>query len=193
LDDHEAVTHGQLQTLCFVETPLQPITTRLPGPELQYIEEGVRFYQILALTLDLGLSSALCSIQTISSQSSRSSMLRIIVPTSTSIRSSGHVSSQRVEDDSFIVPDELVDDEGLDRLPELPFHPHGSLSFRKFAQDDSRFKINFRPIFQQAFPLAGQKDREEIDSVENMTDLLKSALDGIHQGKENDNFAMTTL
>src|SRR5580658_5763399 len=47
-----------LQTLCSLPAPLAPTsTTDSTQPEFQYLERDVRFFQLWALTADLGLHS----------------------------------------------------------------------------------------------------------------------------------------
>jgi RNA polymerase I-specific transcription initiation factor RRN6 len=171
---------NQLQSLCFLATPLHPIPNRPPGPEHQYIEEDFKFYQILAMASDLGLSSGLCTMHPLGT-----SMLHVTPPSRTYSYAPGNTSSKRVADEPWIVPDGQADDSGnhinrsyLRRRPVSEWE----------VKNDQRFRINFRSIFEQAF------ERDEAEHYdESITEILEATMNCVKEAKEKGNLAMATF
>jgi RNA polymerase I-specific transcription initiation factor RRN6 len=182
MNNQEIGVQDQLQTLHFLRIPLTAIPNRPPGPELQYL--NIKFYQILVISSNLGLSSGLCAVQLTSPQG-QNSALHVTAPTRTYIHTPGYMSSKRVIDDPWVIANGRNGDENL--LPLDRSSDHSGLSkSRPEAKDYTRLTINFRSIYQHAF-----NDSRNINS--RITDLLENVLDRIRQGKETDELAMSTF
>ena len=181
LSDGDSSDWGQLQSLLFLATPLKRIANRPPRPENQYIEEGVKFYQVLAIGSNLGLNSGLCT-----RHSQASTLSGIIPPTRTYSYALGYMSSKRVTDEPWIILDGHVDD----IADAVSYRPHS----RKQPvpvwkqKENQRFTMNFKSIFEQAF------DRDDnVHFDQSLEELLEHALERIRQAKENEDLAMATF
>jgi RNA polymerase I-specific transcription initiation factor RRN6 len=183
VDDQDAGIQSQMQTLFFLETPLRAIPNRLKGTEYQYIEEDVKFYQLLVVGSDLGLSSGVCTMQLSSFQSSESAIIPVTAPTRTYIHTPRYMSSKRIVDEPWIIPDGQDDEP-----PQATNRPYKQILSSWAAKDDTRLTINFRSVFQEAF---GRDDSEHIE--ESWTKSLEKALNRMQQEKKSDELAMTTF
>jgi len=194
--DGQALNDEMLHTLCFFPAPLTSNSSRIPGPEWQFVERDVKFYQVWALTSNLGLSTTLCAIYTGSTRNASLPRLLITAPTARISLRRRTVMDGQVVVDSFIVPDSLVDDEELDRLPAAMSRLDQRFSGKEKMQDDLRFRINWRGIFQQVFMDASPGNPAEIgvsESFETVSDLVEHVSDFIKQKMEGDTLAMSSL
>ena len=171
----------QIQSLCFLAAPLNPIPNRPPRPEHQYIEEDFKFYQILATASNLGLSSGLCTMH----PQQGNSMLYVTPPTRIYSYTPGNTSSKRAADEPWIVPDGQADDPG--NHINHSFLRRRTVSARE-VNNDQRFTINFRSIFEQAF------DHDEaVHYNESITEILETTMNSIKVAKEKGSLAMATF
>jgi hypothetical protein len=168
-----------------MESPLSTVFTRHPGPEQYYIKQGVKFFQIFALTYGLGLSTTLCSWQGKLRLSPRLAITAPMIKVGV-----GKLSYYRIAKDSFIVPDTNVGDEGQEasRHQESVIGGEG-LNF----QDDTRRRINWRSVFRQVFLDSGRTRMQELESSEGMEYFIATLSDQIKQGKADNNLALRTL
>lgn len=180
LNGQDTGNWNQLQSLCVLDAPLKAISNRPPGPEFQYLEEDVKFYQLIAMAPDLGISSGLCTMHQLGT-----AVLDVTPPTRIYSYNAGYMSSKRVADEPWIIPD------GVDENGKLT-HPSSRLRkqpvSRLEAKDDQRFTINFMSIFGQAF---GPNESVRID--ESIAELFETILDRVKQRKGNDDLAMATF
>ncbi|KAH7407569.1 RNA polymerase I-specific transcription initiation factor RRN6-like protein [Cadophora sp. MPI-SDFR-AT-0126] len=161
------------------------------GPGSKYVENGVEFFQLWAVTADLGLLSTLFTVTLHDTKTPA-----IIAPDTKLLLSSRFLGPKFVnEDDDFVVPDE---------------HKHPNTSPKNRAShanhtpvhapdnDDLRFRVNWRRIFQIVFP---EKLAEEELSSRNLDlepaptflELLSLTTDDIMQRKELDEPMSATL
>jgi RNA polymerase I-specific transcription initiation factor RRN6 len=159
-----------------VPAPLSSTSLANPaGPELHYLERGVKFLQMWALTADLGLKYTLLSVQR--ADSGRPS-LHIKAPNfklTQSLRTQG----PQFANDSFIVPD-CIEDKRF--LAQGGHNSHDSSAFSITGQnrDDLRFRLNWKVIFQQVFGLGNAQAVNVVEVVESTKDgeqTLKARLD----------------
>ncbi|KAG0646323.1 PITH domain-containing [Hyphodiscus hymeniophilus] len=181
LNDGTGGEGNQLQSLLFLDTPPKSITNRPLGPEHRYINEDVKFYQLLVVSSDLGLMSGLCTVHLLGVN-----LLHITPPTRTYSYTPGYLTSKRVKDDPWIIPDEQVD--AITNSTKRTLHRRKPQASVWKATDETRFAINFRLIFEQAF---NPSEPGYID--ETLTKLLETTLDRVKQAKMNDDFANATF
>jgi RNA polymerase I-specific transcription initiation factor RRN6 len=160
-------------------------TSNYGGQELQYLEQDVSFFQLWALTTDLGLHSTLFSVPKPSSEEITGPQLHISAPTiklTQSLRSKG----PQFVHDSFIVADGMNDERSLGH--EFGFRGTEMHSNIGRDEDDLRFTLNWKVIFQQAFGLSkvhiGNIDNDDDDdddtvSQEEGETRLKECLDRV--------------
>ena len=175
---------------------MQGSSNQAAGPELQYIEHEVKFFQLWALTSDLGMWSTLCSIRCIGSAMEASQTLKITAPTTKLRGSSSHTKSRRVVNDPFIVSDEL-DDELLACGASVAVK--SDERSRRQVVDDLRFGMNWTGIFQSAFVTESQSvqnnslQTKSPDSSPRLAELLRNVEDRINHAKAENSLGMTTL
>ncbi len=175
--------HKTLQTLCVLPAPLTlTSTSNSGGQELQYLEQDVRFFQLWALTTDLGLHSTLFSVPKTSSEEITGPQLHITAPTiklTQSLRSQG----PQFVHNSFIVADGMNDELSLGH--KFAFRGSEVHSNIGRDEDDLRFTLNWKVIFQQAFGLSEihtdniDNDDDDTVSQEEGETRLKECLDRV--------------
>jgi RNA polymerase I-specific transcription initiation factor RRN6 len=198
--DDEAGSHSlSLHTLCFLNSPLASRSSHhASGPELQYLEQDVKFFQLWALTSNLGLSSTLFSIYS-PAPDGHLERIPLILPPSVRLGGSNRRMGSEFVDDPFIVPDGMDEEAFLDepchKKPEL----EQDLARKSKAQDDLRLRLNWRKIFQhlflQDFP-TGQDIDHDVSSMpkfSKMLELLSRASDRINQGLGENVLAASTM
>jgi RNA polymerase I-specific transcription initiation factor RRN6 len=143
-------------------------------PELQYLEQDVRFFQLWALTTDLALHSTLFSVFIPRSEDIKRSRLHITAPT-TKLTQSLRPQGPQFVHDSFIVVD------GIDDKPSLghgfAFRGNDLHSVTDRNRDDLRFRLNWKPIFQHVFGLSNVQ-------IENIGNDIESQEEGEKRLKE---------
>jgi RNA polymerase I-specific transcription initiation factor RRN6 len=197
--DYEAGSQSlSLHTLCFLNSPLTSRSSQdASGPELQYLEQDVKFFQLWALTSNLGLGSALFSIYS-PPPDGHMPPIPLILPPSVRLGSSTRRMGSKYVDHPFIVPDGTDEEAILDepyKKPEL----EQDLTRKSKAQDDLRLRLNWRKIFQhvflQGFP-TGQDIDHDVNSMPKlpkMLELLGRASDRIDQGLGENVLAASTM
>jgi RNA polymerase I-specific transcription initiation factor RRN6 len=187
-----------LQTLCVVPAPLTSTSfTSSAGPELQYLEQDVRFFQLWALNADLGLDSTLLSVHRSDSEEISRPRLLITAPPfklTQSLRPQG----PQFAKDSFIVADGMDDEHSLGN--GYTFHDSRVHSTTGRNRDDLRFRLNWKVIFQQVFGLSNvqiENDDEVAESAEDGEQRLKEFLDRafshIQEGIKEEKLACNSL
>lgn len=199
LDDEAGSDSLSLHTLCFLNSPLATRSSHhASGPELQYLEQDVKFFQLWALTSNLGLDSTLFSIYS-PPPDGHLERIPVILPPSVRLGGSNRRMGSEYVDDPFIVPDGMDEEAFLDepchKKPEL----EQDLARKSKAQDDLRLRLNWRKIFQhlflQDFP-TGQDIDHDVNSMPKlpkMLELLGRASDRINQGLGENVLAASTM
>jgi hypothetical protein len=188
--------HEMPQTLSFLPAPLTLNPSRVPGPEVQLMERGVKFYQVWALTPSLALRSTLCAMQAAPPRSSTTPRLSIVAPTTRiSLRRRIPKSRQAVAD-AFVIPEEHASEEELDYV--LANRPQNYRWFRndENTEDELKPRLNWRVIFQQVFMDTSLSDPPNSGfavSFESMPELLDSVSLHMKQKSEEDTLPMTSL
>jgi len=147
------------------------------GPEVQYLEEDVKFFQLWALTADLALNDTLLAAIKLYPEESLRPRLNITAPTIKLTQSLRPQGPRRVKD-AFIVADGLNDE-------RLLGHEQGLRDTRLHSvtgkdRDDLRFRLNWKAIFQHVFSLSHAQaeniDDEDSESAEDGGERLKESL-----------------
>ena len=166
-------------------------------PELQYLEQDVRFFQLWALNADLGLDSTLLSVHRSDFEEISRPRLLITAPPfklTQSLRPQG----PQFAKDSFIVADGMDDEHSLGN--GHTFHDSGVHSTTGRNRDDLRFRLNWKVIFQQVFGLSNvqiENDDEVAESADDGEQRLKEFLDRafshIQEGIKEEKLASSSL
>lgn len=181
------MAHEALQSINFFQTLPIPSLSRLPGPEVIYIDQNVRFYQLFTFSPSAGLRMTLCSVRTDSSE------LLITAPNykSSFAKYRNNRKYGRVVDTQFITSDGALDEELLaSRGSDCLYLHHVPVEF--VVQDDKRFRMNWSPIFQQLFIENSGRLAQQMDSsvpINTMTELLDNVSNYIKRAKEANNIA----
>jgi RNA polymerase I-specific transcription initiation factor RRN6 len=167
-------------------------------PELQYLEQEVRFFQLWALTTDLGLVSTLFSVVGSSQEEIARPRLNVTAPTtkiSHSLRSQG----PRVVKDSFIVWDGAEDERFLGDSRRNAFQHNSLSSVDDQEKDGLRFRLNWETIFQYVFGLKDLQDERFDDGIESpeepprIEELLDRVSSHIQEGIRKERLKSNTL
>ena len=170
--------HLSLTTLGVVPAPLTlTSSTSSVGPEVRYLEEDVRFFQLWTLAADLALNVTVLAAFKLDSEKAFRPKLNITAPTiklTQSLRPQG----PRVVKDAFIVADRLNDEVFIgheQRLLDNQMH-----SVNRKDRDDLRFRLNWKAIFQHVFGPSHIRtedvDDEDGESAEDRGDKLREFL-----------------
>jgi hypothetical protein len=106
------------------------------------------------------------------------------------LKTHGHV-----VDDSFIVPDGALDEEPIKIQGSDQLHLHDAPNSAA-KQGDTRFRINWRSIFQQIFieePSSSTQRMNISAPTETMAELLENISSFIDRGKEAKSIAVSSL
>jgi RNA polymerase I-specific transcription initiation factor RRN6 len=161
------------QTFCVLPTPLTSISSpSTMRPELQYVKQDVRFFQLWILTSDLGLNSTLLSVIGSSPEQMTRSRLLITAP-NTKISQPSRPQGPRVVKDSFIVSDGMGDERFWRNSPGNPFQYHMISSVNDQERDDLRFRLNWVTIFQHVFGLKNRQNENFDEPVESPEEVLR--------------------
>ncbi|PVH84588.1 hypothetical protein DL98DRAFT_569097 [Cadophora sp. DSE1049] len=180
-----------IHSVKFLPCHLMLSANHFSGPGSKYVEDGVEFFQLWAVTADLGLLSTLSAVTLHDTKTHA-----IIAPDTKLLLSSRFFGPKFVnEDDDFVVPDD---------------HKHSNTSHKKRAShashtlvhapenDDLRFRVNWRRIFQKVF--LNKLSEEELSSrnldlepAPAFPELLSLTADDIMQRKELDEPMSATL
>jgi RNA polymerase I-specific transcription initiation factor RRN6 len=190
--------HKALQTLCVLAAPLtSTLTTNSTGPELQYLAQDVRFFQLWALTTDLGLHSTLFSVFRSRCEEITRPRLHITAPTVKLTQSLRPQGPQFVHD-SFIVADGIDDEPSLGH--EYAFRGNDAHSVTDRNRDDPRFRLNWKAIFQHVFGLSNVQIETVDDDVESqeegekrLKECLARASSHIREGISGEKLTRSTL
>ncbi|KAL2073354.1 hypothetical protein VTL71DRAFT_10678 [Oculimacula yallundae] len=173
----------QLHTVRFLPCHLVPSASQVSGPGPSYMENGVEFFQIWAVTSDLGLFSTLTSVARTGNRK-----LDIIAPDTKLLLSSRAIGPRFVqEDDDFIVPDDQ--DSHISRRTKV--RSAGDAVALVSEKDDLRFRLNWRRIFKKVFPDGISNEGLSIDGLvadmaPGLSQLLGAVPDHIRQRRERD-------
>jgi RNA polymerase I-specific transcription initiation factor RRN6 len=173
-----------IQTLQLLQAPFIQSPSQSSGPELRYVQHNVRFYQVWAVSLRLGLSSTLAAI---CPENENCESFTVSAPTYNAPASRRYKTHQSIGD-AFIVPDGVGDNDlesSISRLDQL------SLA-GAHTQDDIRLRINWRVVFQQIFG-EGPIVSRSAAPFKTMTGLLDDIREHIKQAKEESSLPKTTL
>src|SRR5438045_6333822 len=93
-----------LLPMSFLLHNLKPIS----GLAKEYANLNIRFYQLFHLTADLGLSHVICATKRLAPPAWEGSLryAPVVAPTSRGTQTSTVISSERVTEDQFVVPDD---------------------------------------------------------------------------------------
>jgi RNA polymerase I-specific transcription initiation factor RRN6 len=191
----QGLDHEILHSLCFLRAPLTWSPSRIPGPEWKFVERDVKFYQVWALTSNLGLSSTLCATYTISARSTSLPRLYIAAPTTRGSFRRRPIEARHAVPDTFLVPDGLVDEEEFGNLTANLSQSDQRFWGKDKAKDDPKLRINWRGIFRKVFmdSLDCQTDAGFSESFDSMTKLVEKVSHRIQQNMEEDRPAMSSL
>lgn len=182
---HHHMTSVELKSLLFLQVALIPRLSRVPGPELEYIERGVRFYQAWSLASNLEISSALYTIHDLNTRESAYPMHRITAPQRRIPQARRREASQRVKS-HFIVADGDLYEEGspLDAL-------QSEKSYVDFMNtgDSLERRINWLELYRQVFSVPSESSETEQFMKQLETRILKYA----YRGEEKKEASMSTL
>jgi RNA polymerase I-specific transcription initiation factor RRN6 len=166
--------------------------------ELQYLEQDVKFFQLWALTADLGLDSTLFSILGSNREETALHKLIITAPT-TKISQSMRLQGPRIIKDSFIVSNGAENGSPFARDPGDSLW-HNKLSpVRDQEQDDLHFRLNWKTVFQYVFGLKNLQDEnfdeslesaEKVPAIEELLDRISSH---IQEGMSDEKLRSSTL
>ncbi|KAI6714387.1 hypothetical protein JHW43_003047 [Diplocarpon mali] len=176
LESNEELS-SPLHSVNFFPCIVVPSASHISGPGLKYIQEGVEFFQLWAITSNLSLISALTCI-------TEGRERFVVIPPGTKLLLSRQYFGPKIAiDEDFIVAD--------NEFQLLVEKRIGTAVSTKdlFETDQTRFTLNWRKIFQSAF--MGRSTPS--DDTPDFDDLLHSALIQINQGIENDDFSNSTL
>ncbi|KAK0116979.1 hypothetical protein ONS96_012821 [Cadophora gregata f. sp. sojae] len=167
-----------LHSVKFLPCQLMLSANHFSGPGPRYAEDGVEFFQLWAITTDLGLLSTLTAVKLHGTKS------RVVIAPDTKLLLSSRFLGPKFvnEDDDFVVPDEV----------------HSKTMFRNKAshcmlhppeKDDLRFRLNWRRIFQKVFidkPPEEDLPTHNLDREPGLDfpELLSLAADDISQRKD---------
>ncbi len=177
-----------LQTIEFLPCTFKRSVNQPSGPGPRYADQGVEFFQIWAVTSDLGLVSSLSAVA-----SNRGKQLRIVAPDTKLLLSSRPVAPKRVDDDNFIAPE---DDFDLDDMNQSRTNQRQISQLQEFEKNDARFTLDWRRIFQRIFtqhtiqvdPAAGS-----LDGATGLSELLHLAFHRIRNAVNIDSLHHCTL
>jgi hypothetical protein len=181
-----------LRTIYFVPAPLTSNSGLSPGPELQLIEEGIKMYQVWALTPSFALKSTLCAAYAMPSATGQP-RLHITVPTNRVSVRQRFVDSTETMSDTLVVGDELVSEDEFDCVSANPSQNH--------LQEVGKQKVFLRPgldwrgIFRGIYvgPFSRGPLNKTFNSFESMSELVANVLHSISQRSETDTLPMTSL
>jgi hypothetical protein len=171
-----------LQTLCFLPAP---ISLGSQGEPESPTGSG-RFFRVFALTSDLALSSALCTVQFDTAQQTG---FWSTSPTVKVKQRNRHVRTEKFINSHFIVPDGVDDhDEELEQR---------SIRTSIRQQDDLHLRIDWRDIFKHVFPSMELRDLQSRpqtpDESSTMLGLLTSLSNRLQDAREADSLPTSTL
>ena len=201
-DSQSGVSSGMIQTMCLLPTSfmlhnLNPMS----GPAKEYANHNIRFYQLFHLTVNLGLFHVLCATKKMASRGSIVEPVRyetVVAPTAKGTQTSKIMSSARVIEDQFIVPDGMEEsDDEIDVLnvaiTGLPGH---NSSNRRQIRNSLSMSLDARPLFKAAY-LHGESglfgESLSLDVPQNMLDYVQNIHTHIHDMKERGPEGLITL
>lgn len=171
--------------------------------ETQYVDASAEFFQLLAITPELGLASALLAINSIQDASSRKA-LSITAPPN-KINTTRPVGPKFVYE-RFIIPDGITEQHDVIntvRKENSKFEPHHAMLIKREAHNDLRFRLNWKTVFQHIFidiiyekngqDLQLNGSAEQVVELTKIEDFLKRVSDRIEKSKEQENLPITTL
>jgi RNA polymerase I-specific transcription initiation factor RRN6 len=181
-----------LLNVCFLPCPLVLSTSmRSAGAGLQYIEKDVRFFQVWALDVSLGLRSSTFAVHDQSTKT-KDEVLSITAP-ALRVRQSGRRFGSKVIAESFIVPEGEQDEDDIDHIEEVNMQHNMQNTLVDYWQDDLRYRIDWRRIYRHVFGLDLKDKRSASEDVPSIRELLARTSDHIHQGLENTELATSTM
>ena len=172
----------ELQSLLFLQAPFVPRLSRAPGPELDYIERGVRFHQAWSLASNFEASSAVFAVYDMYDKNGASPMHRITAPTRKILSTRHREAAVRIKS-HFIVPDGDLDED------HDAFETLLSTGASTSRRDNLRLRINWMEVYRRIFSI-----REESSETDAFKKHLETAImDLIQQAKEGSHIPMITL
>ncbi|EKD12846.1 uncharacterized protein L3040_007000 [Drepanopeziza brunnea f. sp. 'multigermtubi'] len=166
----------KFHTVQFLPCTMIPSASHTSGPGPKYMEDGVEFFQLWALTSDLGL------VSTLSAVTEGSKQLDIVPPERKLLISQRYRGPRIANDDDFIVPDDEID----------IITPERNSAFNQElspVDDQVRLTLDWRWIFQNVF----LKKITPPGCDSKLADLLSFAVGRIKQGMENNDLQNSTL
>ncbi|PBP20490.1 hypothetical protein BUE80_DR008811 [Diplocarpon rosae] len=166
-----------LHTVKFLPCIMVPSTSHKSGPGLKYMQDGVEFFELWAITSNLCLISALSCVT-----EGRKNFV-VVAPETKLLLSHRHRGPKIAIDEDFIVSENEIQSLKVKRGGTSVCTKH------KFETDQTCFTLNWRRIFQSAF--MGKSTLP--NGTPGFEDLLHSACSHINQCIENDDFPNSTL
>ncbi|KAG4432629.1 hypothetical protein IFR05_011882 [Cadophora sp. M221] len=179
-----------LHSVNFLPCHLVPSANHYSGPGAQYVKDGVEFFQLWAITTNLGLFSTLSAAHRTGTQE-----LEIISPDTTLLLSARAMGPKFVnEGDDFIVPD----GRGHSMGSQSRRARHVSAAVHVPMKDNIRFRLNWRTIFKRVFVDENSNEEQpnsnlESDHIPGFLELLNVAAEHIRQRMEQDEPLSVTL
>lgn len=175
----------ELQSLLFLQAPLIPRSSRAPGPEFDYVERGVRFYQAWFLASNLETGSTLYAVHDLNISNGTNQMYCITAPTRKILDARRREAVERIKS-HFIVPDGDLDED--QNASNEPLSTHASTSGIGM-RDPLRLCINWIEIYRRVF-----STHEDSSETEIFNKHLKTVIsDHVQKGKDRNHAPMTTL
>ncbi|KAH7356839.1 RNA polymerase I-specific transcription initiation factor RRN6-like protein [Rhexocercosporidium sp. MPI-PUGE-AT-0058] len=179
-----------LHTVNLLPCRLVPSVNHYSGPGPKYIEDGVEFFQLWAVTADLGLFSTLTAIHRTGTKE-----FGIVAPDTKLLLSSRVLGPKYVnEDNDFIAPDNRRHSKIFQR--SRVSHA-GIVAANVPAKDDLHFRLNWRKIFRTVFDETSNGEQPnsnpESDLIPGFPELLRLGGEQIMQRKEQDEPLNVTL
>lgn len=174
------VLHTDEDTISFRSLWLLPCVYE-PDSRKSDSEVDIGFYQLWALSPNLGVSTALYTIQTLGGQKP----IAIQAPSKRTMHSRRKGPRIAEEDDGFIVHEDSPPTAAVERT-ELGRH----ISYSAVIDDDAQRTVNWSSIFKRAFAVDSP---DAVKDSRNMLDIIEKVNDSIQMALEDDTLPMNTL
>lgn len=166
------------------------------GPGSRYQDDGILFYQLFHLSVDLELRVTLCSSTYTPEKKTTTRSARdrdILVPWVKNVKRITRQARFDTDADPFIVHDFDVDsdsasDDGI-KVPFRGFRPP------KKAGQQRPYALDFHPIFQELFHSVGGQDENQLPGVvsEDISDFVEALPERVNNWKKEEQNSMTRL
>ncbi|RFU34167.1 hypothetical protein B7463_g2105, partial [Scytalidium lignicola] len=189
-DDTRRGRSKRLHTLHMEPAPFKMIPSAIGSAEgLSYIEKGFKFYQLLCVWSDRGVSSSLCGID----NTAATERLNLLPPTISFSRGRPVQSSREILDNPFIVPDWINDVTG--ERPSSPYQVMRNMrSIKdKHGLDDMHLRINLNRVFGKVFVQIRSSSNQSANLTQNMKTILNRTAAKVQQGIRDGQLPMATL